>query len=317
MARTIPLIAALLCGTVASAQDSYLFELDAPGAQPYVDLVGATPVQIFNEEGWHTLSATAMGTPWLFGTTPTAGPGGYVAIGEDGLVRFGNDYTYVEVDLAHALLDPIDGNSGISYRTSDGIVELQYKHMGLFYGLNDNYMNAQLRYHAATGMIEFHYGPRSDSNGGGFVGNRGPKIGLVQRNADGTECQQRVWLTGDPDNPQVDYMASNVFTGLSGLPTEGTVFRFVPLFTVPEGITENDASPFRMKSNLVSDQLMVTMDDPGATPFRITDTSGRAVLLGQLTQGDNAIALQKLSPGAYSFSCTADGRVRTLRFVKE
>ena len=48
MARTIPLIAALLCGAVTFAQDSYLFELDAPGAQPYVDLVGATPVQIFN-----------------------------------------------------------------------------------------------------------------------------------------------------------------------------------------------------------------------------------------------------------------------------
>ncbi|MBP7407418.1 MAG: hypothetical protein KA941_01540 [Flavobacteriales bacterium] len=322
-ARTLSLVATTVVWSHATwlpAQNSYLFEVSPSGVDPYIELTADTPVEFFAEDGWHTVAAPPQLPIWLFGTEYNMAAVGAMRINRNGHVRFGNTYTFAELSIARTPMEPIDGTSRVSYQhfngPGGGILVVQFKNLRLLNGINGNYMNAQLWYYATTGMIKMHYGPSSASNGSGFAGDRGPHIGVYHTPTDLSACLERVWLSGSPDGPQVSYDATYEFPALSGLPYEGTAFRFAPMFNIPEGIEENEASPFRMQSNLVSERLLVDVVDPAGTMLSIADASGRIIRTVRTTGGMNTLELGDLAPGSYLIISTFDGPRHAMRFVK-
>lgn len=322
-ARTLSLALtamAWLSTTMLTAQNSYLFELSQPGVDPYIELTSDTPVELFSEDGWHTVAAPPQMPIWLFGSQYDMSAVGTMRINRNGHVRFGNSYTYAELSVARTPMEMIDGTSRVSYQRFNGpgggILVVQFKNLRLLNGINGNYMNAQVWYYGTTGMIKMHYGPSSASNGSGFAGDRGPHIGVYHTPTDLSGCLERVWLNGSPDGPQVSYEANYDFPALSGLPYDGTAFRFAPMFSIPEAIEENDASPFRMRSNLVSDQLMVDVVDPTGASLAIADASGRIIRTLRATGGLNTISTEDLAAGSYLLVSSLDGSRHALRFMK-
>ncbi len=323
-ARALSICALLLpfsFNAALHAQNSYLLEVSQPGVDPYIELNADTPIQLFAEDGWHTLAAPPQLPVWLFGSNYTLPEHAQVSINRNGHVRFGNDYVYAELSLARTPMETIDASSRISYQhfhgPGGGILVIQFKNLRLLNGINGNYMNAQLWYYGTTGTIEMHYGPRSESNANGFAGDRGPHVGVYHTPTDLSGCLDRVWLSGSPDGPQVSYAASYDFPAMTGLPYEGTVFRFVPLFTLPAGINEQAASPFRMLSNVVHNELSIDVQDPNGTSVDLFDAAGLALRTQRLRSGINHLMVDDLAPGMYLLRGTGSSAGPGLRFAKE
>ncbi len=300
-----------------SAQNSYVFETTAAGVDAYAPLLEGTTVELFDEEGWHTLNNAPNLPLWLFGENFSADSGSLVRIDRNGRVRIGNDYRFAELSVARTPLQPIDANSRIAYHhypgPGGGILVIEYRHMRLVNGLNGNYMNAQIWYYANTGNIKFHYGPSSTSNASGFFGDRGPHIGILHSLTDMSGCLEKVWLSGNPDGPQVSYSANYDFTTLSGLPYEGTSFRFVPLFSIPIGMAELEQPSFHARANVVEEDLQLLVDTPGGLLVQVIDAKGRTMKSHWLANGTNQLSVSELEPGAY-FIRSSSGAV--LRFIK-
>ncbi len=312
--------ACLLVASLLTAQNGYLFEVVQPGVVPYVQMASETEVDMVDEDGWHTVTDLPEAPMWLFGTDYGTGTASTVSINANGHVRIGNDYTFASIQVARTLMGELTGGSHVSYRymeTAEGkILEVQYKNMVLLHGVAGNFMNAQLRIHLGTGMIEMHYGPSSESNGSGFTGDRGPHIGVYQSPTDFSSCMEKTWLSGNPDGPQVDYTANYLFPCLTGLPAPGTLYRFMPLFNIPNAIGENAASPFRMGATLVTDQLSVSVDEPAGMQLQITDTGGRILRSIRATSGMNTIDITDLAPGSYLVLAPTSPQRPAMRFVK-
>lgn len=299
------------------AQDSYVFETTAAGVDAYAPLLDGTAVELFDEDGWHELN-NAPGLPlWFFGENFSADGGSSVRIDRNGRVRIGNAYRFAELSVARTPLQPIDANSRVAYHhypgPGGGILVIEYRHMRLVNGLNGNYMNAQIWYYANTGNIKFHYGPSSASNASGFFGDRGPHIGIFHSPTDMSGCLEKLWLSGNPDGPQVSYAANYDFTTLFGLPYAGTSFRFVPLFSIPIGMRELEQVSLRVGANVVEEELQLFVEEPSGLLIDIVDANGRTVRNARLAQGTNRLSVGELVPGAY-FIRSERGAV--LRFAK-
>ncbi|MCB9184905.1 MAG: hypothetical protein H6591_13430 [Flavobacteriales bacterium] len=305
--------AALLAPVLMSAQVSYLFSHDiAP--QPYQNISGATAISTWAPDGWRSLHDLPSQEAWAFGSVYDVYD---IAIHRDGVVRLTNDESTAYFHLAGTPLEETGGASGIGYQmvttTHGATLVVQARDMHLANGLSGNTMNAQLWIALETGHVYLHFGPRSDDNASGFNNDSGPHIGLRKVLADGSGCIERVWVSGDPDSPQVSYDQLCDMPSLFGLPEPGTMYRYEPTFFTPNGIAEHAAPALAVSPSIADDHIQVRSDAGSALQATLRGSDGRLIQQLRIAPGMNTIDVSTLTSGVYLL--TSEGHA-AVRFVK-
>lgn len=308
------------CTQACLAQDNYLFEHVQPGDQPYESLLGDTEISSFDLTGSFALNDLDGQTIRLFDKMYTLGLGTHLLISADGYLRVDDGNTLAEIDGAFTDLYPYDATSRYSYRLfgnpGNHILAVQYNNMRLAMGVAGNAMSFQLWYYQNTGMIEVRFGPRTENLASGFTLSRGPKMGIHHSPVDMSACLEKVWLSGIPQAPDVSYDAEHPFDGMSGVPQEGTIYRYVPTFTI--GLDEQHlAARATIRNNPATDMLFVTIADAAGVSLVIEDMAGRTLRTQRTNSGENAIDVSGLANGAYLLVAQANGVRHAQRFVKQ
>ncbi len=164
--------------------------------------------------------------PWLMDTLTTG-----ILIFPNALVEVVKDSTFIICDGLLRQLDSIDNTSKISYRidgsSGNKILKVQWKHVRIRSGQPGNFVNLQIWLHQ-SGVIEYRYGPASTSNASGYTLNTGPSVGISYSPFDLSPMFEKIWIYGTPPNIMIDSARNLSFPNISGVPANGTVYRFAP-----------------------------------------------------------------------------------------
>jgi len=315
------ILAALLVGCAhPGLAQNYLFEHVAPGTQPYQALLGDTEITDFDLAGEYNLTGVDGEVIRLFDKSYTLGLGTSLVISSDGFLRVDDQNTMALLNGAFVDLYTFDASSRYSYRlygdAGNHILAVQYSNLRLATGLGGNSMSMQIWLHQSTGLIEVRYGPRTENLANGYTLNRGPKMGIYHTPVDMSGCLEKIWVTGDPQAPVVNYDANYIFTGMNGVPPEGTIYRYMPTFEISVGEINAAAAP-SIRNNPATDQLFVTVQEPAGTSLFIQDMAGRTLRTERATTGENVIDVSGLSTGAYLLVAQDRGTRQAQRFVKQ
>jgi len=128
-------------------------------------------------------------------------------------------------------LDSIDNTSKISYKIDGAvgskILKAQWKNVKIQSGQTGNFVNLQIWLYQ-NGIIEYRYGPSSVNNASGYTTSTGPSVGIFYSPSDVSQIYQKLWVYGLPPSLQLDSSKNISFPNISGVPANGTVYRFVP-----------------------------------------------------------------------------------------
>lgn len=221
-------------------------------------------------------------------------------------VRFDNDSTLIIVDAGFTYLDSIDANSAISYviegTVGNRIVKTQWKNLKVRVGQASNFVNMQIWVYQKSGVIEIHYGNSSSNNQSGFNVNTGPQVGMFFSRDDFTKCYEKLWVTGSPSSLKLDSLTNYNFLAMSGVPVNGTIFRFTPRFSMLNGQRVNaPEQQLRVYPNPVSGDMLFSNMTGAATIWSVT---GVKVIE---TASCGAVDIGCLRPGLYQLR-TASGQ---------
>lgn len=143
-----------------------------------------------------------------------------------------NGGDFVICDALLRYLDSIDNNSKISYKiegsSGNKILKVQWKNLKLRSGIAGNYVNLQLWLYQKDGMVEYRYGPASASNASGFTPSTGPSVGISYSDTNFASFKEKIWIYGTPPNIKIDSAHNISFPNISGVPSNGTIYRFIP-----------------------------------------------------------------------------------------
>jgi hypothetical protein len=231
-------------------------------------------------------------TPFPFGGIKTC------AIESNGVIRIDNDSTLIIIDAAFTYLDSIDATSSISYTIEgapgDYIVKAQWKNLKLRVGPAGNYANMQIWVYQQTGIVEIHYDPRSANNANGYNTTSGPQVGMFFSEDDFSKCYDKLWITGSPDNLVIDSGTNYVFNAMSGVPQEGTIFRFIPR-SMATGIYDYEnirQSMYVYPNPVAGDKLFISK----ISDYDVYTSEGHLCIA---IQQNNQIDVSTLSKGIY------------------
>jgi Secretion system C-terminal sorting domain len=177
--------------------------------------------------------------------------------------------------------------SPISYKV-DGepgqqIFKLEWSNAG-FYGeyaesnTNFNTFSFQLWLYESSNVIEYRFGP-SAIKGGNYYQFGGPMSGICEDFANGKKnAWQNLWYTsGEPTNPAILMLDPNNFeetVPLNSLPSEGTVYRFGPLFVGQEELT---TTSFKIFPTVAQENIWVQTPEHQTQTIRVMDISGKII----------------------------------------
>lgn len=303
----MPLLIA--CPLFTKSQVSYRFE-QTTGA--YADLSGHTVIQNPNFGSGDLFLVDLTGETFRFYKTPfTFGGTTTFYLQTNGNIRVDDGSSTIIVDGAFIFLDSIDNNSEISYKvegaSGNKIVKVQWKNLKIRTGQPDNFINIQIWVYQATGIIEIHYGPSSASNASGFTetGNTaGINVGIFHVPTDFSKFYEKLWLNNEPSNLVIDSSTQFAFKALKGVPPNGSVYRFVPKFSLVSSPEIKGGKLVAMYPNPAANEVNFTAHQSGI----ITDITGKTVMA--FTEAE-AINVSGLSPGTYLLK-THDGGVARL-----
>jgi hypothetical protein len=152
-----------------------------------------------------------------------------------GNVRVDNDSSAVLLDALRSLgIYPLDETTKLSYQI-DGepgshIIKVEWKNHTLTFGEPGNIINFQIWVYQETGVIEFHYGPRSESLASGLSDEDPIYIGLLYAPDNFFGVYEKIWISGEIDDLQIDTEPISNYQPMLGVPDEGTIYRFTPTF---------------------------------------------------------------------------------------
>jgi hypothetical protein len=241
------------------------------------------------------------------------------AMQPNGNLRIDDDTSLMIIDAAFTYFDSIDPTSTWSYliegSNNNKVVKAQWKNFKLRVGPAGNFANIQIWVYQATGVMEIHYGPRSANNATGYNQTSGPQVGIFHSKDDFTALYGKLWVKGSPDNLIIDSAFNYQFRAMSGVPEEGTVFRFIPRFIQqpPNGINNTERNEIKVYPNPVNDVLFIDGINT-VTPFEVMDISGK-VMLQQTTS--SAVNVSSLAPGTYFIKAGSNNRFVYYRFLKQ
>lgn len=223
-------VVCVLTATAIIAQPSYTFTNYVSKAQPYTDITNDTVVPGF-DQAVYDLTALNGETFYFYGKACTLGVDAKIGLGEGGFLALTLPDGIGFMDGILMELEPIDETSRVSYAISgtpgDYVLQYQYKHHKIQSGPEGNYVNMQMWVFQRTGVIEVRYGPRSGNNLDPFTTADGVNAGVI-RLSEAFSVVEKLWLTGNPNDPTIDSAATQDIPTLVGIPDDGTIFRFTP-----------------------------------------------------------------------------------------
>lgn len=227
-----------------------------------------------------------------------------------GDLRIDNDSALAIIDGAFTYLDSIDAQSSVSYKiegvSGNKILKVQWKNLKVRVGQIGNYLNMQIWVYQQSGVVEIRYGPRSSNNASGFNINTGPQVGMFFSPFSFSGCYEKLWVNGSPTAFTLDSNANYVFKAMSGIPAEGTVYRFSPRFLV--GTKElKGKSEYFMYPNPVKNELYFSENGN----YEVYDITGRLMLHKYDVK---QLDVSSLAPGIYFIT---DSTGRRAKIVKE
>lgn len=302
--KLLVVLLATWCMNKASAQSNhYRLEVKTDAYTeltndiPLTQLVFASgdPVEIKEVHG-ETFSY--FNQPWLMDTT-TIG----ILIFPNALVEVVKDSTFIICDGLLRQLDSIDNTSKISYRidgtSGNKILKMQWKNVQVRSGQPGNFVSLQIWLHQ-SGVIEYRYGPSSASNASGYTLNTGPSVGISYSPFSLSPMFEKIWIYGTPPNIMIDSARNLNFPNISGVPANGTVYRFAPKNLSVKAIDNSDG--FNVYPNPANTVLNISTQIYN-TPVKasLIDMQGRIVselLLDGQTK-EHSISVAHLPGGIY------------------
>jgi hypothetical protein len=315
---------ASLCSIASNspAQD-YTFELIPPGTYTYEELSDGIAADAYfggNTTIW--FDSEFIDQHFYVFDQDYFSPEDEVLMGENAFIEFKSSNDQVIIDAAFEYMSPLLPGDWRFYRI-DGtpgqyILKTEWRNAHLDDGPPGNYLNVQIWFYQATGVVELHYGPRSTNNSSGYPLNAGPAAGMLWAPLDFSSIYGIAWLYGAPNSPTYD-TAPPLGGFLTGIPTDGTVYRFTPTFTVPNAITEGEAS-VQLSAHPIpcNDQLRITGLQPahGVYTATILDATGRTMITGAPLSPNGVLDTRELPSGAYVAHVRMDQSTATVRFIK-
>ena len=227
----------------------------------------------------------------------------YFAIQTNGNLRIEDDSLAVIIDGLFTDLDSIDLNTKLSWKVTgppgDKLVKVQWKHVQLASGVPGNFANFQIWVYQQTGIIEFRYGERSNSNASGFGGN-GPNVGAFYANNTFTQLLEKLWISNDPASPTLDTNQVFFFPKLTGVPEEGTVYRLIPRHLTAGLESKVNQTNIHVFPNPVSDQLILDIGENNSIKdIQIIDTNGKVIQEELFNLSEEKLDVSNLINGTY------------------
>ncbi|MBX7052876.1 MAG: T9SS type A sorting domain-containing protein [Flavobacteriales bacterium] len=304
--RLFPIVIALLFMFITKNQQaqSYSFELIPPGVTPYVEIPEtSTPAEFIGT--LDVIEELEGETFWFYDVPFTFGGLKTMAMGNAGYMRIDNDSSLIIIDGAFTYMDYIDNTSSMTYSiegtSGHKIIRMQYRNMKLTSGEADNFVNLQIWYYQETGVVEVHYGPRSENNASGYTSTTGPHAGMFYSADDFSACYEKLWCTGNPNNPTLANTSNYNFLAMYGVPDEGTVFRFTPLFLINAIEVPKDIVLPRIYPNPTMQWLRVENLSVG-TVIELADSYGRHINQFVAAQDNMQLDLSAYEAGLYYLS---------------
>jgi hypothetical protein len=287
----------------SKAQVSYTFS-SMLTTQTYLELTNDTEVSSFSGNGLYTVNEVLGETFWFCNLPFSFGGLTTFSIGNNGYLRIDNDSSLIILDALNTGLSPLDSTSRISY-VLEGlpgslVFKLQYKNMSLNNGQAGNFANFQIWYFQDDGSFEYHYGPSSANNSGGYTTSNGPQVGMFYSSDMFTICYEKIWCTVNPLNPVLDMNANYVFSALPGVPADGTIYQFNPLFSVGMNSIQESVS-FEIYPNPALDKLTLAADELTEGKVKIYNHEGKLIHSESFKQGKSTIDISRFQEGLFYF----------------
>ena len=290
-----PCIALLLISN-AAAQTSYTFEQTTA---PYVPLTDAIPCT-FDANGFDEINELDGQVFQLFGQSFNLGSPYSMVIGDWGFLRFDRTASAVVLDGLFTELETNAPGSTVSYTLTGApgsyVLTAQWTNWHMAQGPTGNYASWQISIDQATGIATVHTGPNS---GGGLIFNdqTGPNCGIFHANFSFTQCLARVWVEGDPNDPNLDLVANFDFDALHGFPPSGTLYRFVP--ATLSGIHHAVPAP-AFTAFVADDGLHVSLlNGAREQELQLLDATGREVLRARVNGPNTILPIAGIATGVH------------------
>jgi hypothetical protein len=206
--------------------------------------------------------------------------------------------------------------SPISYKvegsTPNRILKVQWQNAGA-YGEGqpyNMYINFQLWLYETSNIIEFHYGPSMIDNPQIFYEDEdGAYIGIVSYDDVMLEMLNIHLLSGQASSPFLSALDGTI----TGTPSEGTIYRFVPNVTSVPYLTES--YQLMIFPNPASDIIQVNIPSQESVSIRMTDMAGKTVF--QQENSAKNIDISHISPGIYMLSFRTESGTYASKLIKQ
>jgi hypothetical protein len=305
------------------AQVSYSFSKTTSNTYTELTADSVLPALMFDpNSGLITLQDLQGETFNFFDVAFPFGPFKAISIGEAAFLRIDNDSSIIIIDAAFTYMNEIDATSKRSYKitgsSGNKILVVQYKNMELQYGPTGNFINTQIWYYQQSGIIEIHYGPRSLNNASGYNTIQGPNIGIFYSPNNFSSCYEKIWCEGSPTNLVLDSAANFNFDAMSGVPDNGTMYRFTPRTQTLNAVSIKEVkneSILKLLPNPANNKLTISGNKINSSIF-IYGTNGQ--LLKETVNVSEVIELDvsDLPEGIYfARTLTGNGQTTTSKFV--
>lgn len=190
--------------------------------------------------------------------------------------------------------------------TPNRIFKFELRNMGfadenMNYGTMDDSASVQIWLYETSNVVEFRYGASSLVHFGDYF-EVGPAVGLGKKiNLSSQGMEKAYILNGSPANPAVDSVTPASFNkGLTGMPANGTVYRFTPKGNGPTAVHNADLqASLRVFPTQCSNTLNIQSLGSEPVQYEIISATGSSLLNGNIQNGTDIIDVGSLAPGTY------------------
>jgi len=236
-----------------------------------------------------------------------------------GNVRVDNDSSAVLLDALRSLgIYPLDETTKLSYQIDGApgshIIKVEWKNHTLTFGEPGNIINFQIWVYQETGLIEFHYGPRSESNASDLPEEDPLYIGLLYAPDDFLDLYEKIWISGEIDDVQIDLEPINNYEPMLGVPDEGTIYRFTPTFLSTQNYPGKEMlSDFVLAPNPAIESVTIQNLPEVILTVDVLNTQGKLV---RQFSASNQLEISDLESGIYFIRVETDSYIGIKRLIK-
>jgi len=306
----------LLLATISQGQSYTFSELTGT----YSDLTESIILEDadYDDENFLLIDITGETIPF-FGLDFNFGGITTYAVQPLGNVRVDNDSSAVLLDALRSLgIYPLDETTKLSYQIDGApgshIIKVEWKNHTLTFGEPGNIINFQIWVYQETGLIEFHYGPRSESNASDLPEEDPLYIGLLYAPDDFLDLYEKIWISGEIDDVQIDLEPINNYEPMLGVPDEGTIYRFTPTFLSTQNYPGKEMlSDFVLAPNPAIESVTIQNLPEAILTVDVLNTQGKLV---RQFSASNQLEISDLESGIYFIRVETDSYIGIKRLIK-